>query len=235
MVTLIIGSQSTRPGELVDLPVSLDTQGELVRSFQVNLSFSGAGLLDPSARAGPALPLGWSFSQNSPEPGDLRFLTLDLSGGAARTNGVVVIASFRVAPGAMAGTTLTVSVALQEVIGEGGAAPPVTVQSGGVTVLPAAAMVVSPPSLVTVTEPPPPPPPAMVSVLVSPASASLLVSQTQQFSATCTLSDGSRRDCTAEASWSSSNPLVATIAPGGLAIGLGPGVSEIRASMPASP
>lgn len=236
MVTLTIGTQSARSGELVNLPISLNTQGELIRSFRVNLSFNGAALLDPIAVAGPALPQGWSFSQNSPASGDLRFLALDLAGGAARPNGVVAQARFSVAPAAAEGL-VAVAVALQEVVAEDGSSLLVTVANGGVQVTSAMTQLVSPPALLTVTQPPPPPPPPQpvrVAVAVSPSVAEIPVGGTQQFTATCAMSDGTSHDCTLEATWSSSNPLVATIAPGGLATAIGVGATEIRAAVPAT-
>ncbi len=53
------------------------------------------------------------------------------------------------------------------------------------------------------------------SIEVSPASASIAAGQTQQFTATATYSDGSTADITGTAIWTSSNPLVAIVSPGG--------------------
>lgn len=68
------------------------------------------------------------------------------------------------------------------------------------------------------------------SVAVSPASASIQVGQTQQFTATATYSDASTDDVTAEATWESSNPAVATVA-AGLASGVAEGSVAITATL----
>ncbi len=68
-------------------------------------------------------------------------------------------------------------------------------------------------------------PALLVSLAVTPASASIGVGQKQQFTATGTYSDGSHQNLTGIATWTSSTPSVATIA-GGRAISLNtPGVA----------
>lgn len=79
--------------------------------------------------------------------------------------------------------------------------------------------------------PPPPPPPAVpvATVTVEPASASLLVQQTQQL--TATLRDASNQVLTGRSvSWSSGAPSVATVGAGGLVTAIGPGSTMITAT-----
>ena len=73
---------------------------------------------------------------------------------------------------------------------------------------------------------------ALQSIAVSPASASINQSQTQQFTATGTYSDGSTKDITTNVTWTSSNTGVATIgANSGLAAGVSAGSSQITATL----
>ena len=80
---------------------------------------------------------------------------------------------------------------------------------------------------IAVSAPPPPPPPPvqiLTSIVILPASATLAVGATQQFTATGTYSDRTTQNLTASVTWSSSDESVATIsnAPGsnGLATGV---------------
>ena len=69
------------------------------------------------------------------------------------------------------------------------------------------------------------------SLTISPLSPSIFVGSTRQFSATGHYSDGSTRDLTSTAAWTSSKTSVATIAsPGGLATGLAKGFTTIKAT-----
>ena len=69
------------------------------------------------------------------------------------------------------------------------------------------------------------------SIAVSPANPSISQSQTQQFTATGTYSDGSSKDITTTVVWSSSNTAVATVgANTGMATGVGAGTSQISAN-----
>ncbi len=72
--------------------------------------------------------------------------------------------------------------------------------------------------------------PVLVSIAVSPSSASIANGTTQQFTATGTYSDGSTQDLTNSASWTSSPPDVATISSAGLATGKGIGNASITAT-----
>ena len=71
----------------------------------------------------------------------------------------------------------------------------------------------------------------VVSVSVTPATASVLIGVTQQYSATATYSDGSAHVVTSASAWTSGTPLVAGVgAATGLATGLTVGSSAISAS-----
>jgi trimeric autotransporter adhesin len=71
---------------------------------------------------------------------------------------------------------------------------------------------------------------ALVSIAVTPANPSVLVSGTEQFKATGTYSDSSTQDITSTATWSSSSTPVATINATGLATGVGAGSTTITAA-----
>src|SRR5262249_54539378 len=68
----------------------------------------------------------------------------------------------------------------------------------------------------------------LMSIAISPLSASIRVSQTQQFTATGTFTSGPQ-DITNFVAWSSSMPAVATISALGLATGVSAGVTMIGA------
>lgn len=70
----------------------------------------------------------------------------------------------------------------------------------------------------------------VTSVAVTPASVSLQVGATQQFTATATFSDGTTGNVTPTAAWSSSATSVATINAAGLASAVGAGQATITAS-----
>lgn len=72
-------------------------------------------------------------------------------------------------------------------------------------------------------------PPQLVSSNLSPSNPSVPLGRTQQFSAVGTYTDGSTRDLTATAVWSSSNPAVATVS-AGVATSVGMGTTTILAS-----
>jgi uncharacterized protein YjdB len=57
----------------------------------------------------------------------------------------------------------------------------------------------------------------VVSIQVTPTTASITAGQTQQFQAMAVLQDGEHRDVTNAVTWKSSNPAVATIDATGLA------------------
>ena len=66
-------------------------------------------------------------------------------------------------------------------------------------------------------------PATLQSVAVTPANSSIEKGSAQQFTATGKYQDGTFRDITASATWSSSNPALATISAGGLATGVSVG------------
>jgi parallel beta-helix repeat protein len=68
------------------------------------------------------------------------------------------------------------------------------------------------------------------SLVVTPASSSILTGAQQQFSATLNYSDGSSANVTPTVAWSTSNPSVATVASSGLAAGVTGGLTSIQAT-----
>ena len=68
------------------------------------------------------------------------------------------------------------------------------------------------------------------AVTLIPASATLSVGASQQFTATGSYSDGSTQNLTSQATWSSSNAAVATVAAGGLATAFASGSTTISAA-----
>jgi Bacterial Ig-like domain (group 2) len=71
--------------------------------------------------------------------------------------------------------------------------------------------------------------PRLASISVAPASASINVGTTQQFTATGTYNDGSTRDITSTVAWTSSATGIATIDSKGLGTGVAVGTSTISA------
>ncbi|MGA9542763.1 MAG: Ig-like domain-containing protein [Candidatus Sulfotelmatobacter sp.] len=69
-----------------------------------------------------------------------------------------------------------------------------------------------------------------ISLIVTPASSSVLVGAQQQFGATLNYSDGSSVNVTSAVTWSSLNPGVATVNSSGLAVGVTGGSSAIDAT-----
>jgi trimeric autotransporter adhesin len=70
---------------------------------------------------------------------------------------------------------------------------------------------------------------ALVSIAVSPASASIALGTSQQFIATGTYTDGSTKVITTSVSWISSTPAVATIGASGVAVSVTLGTTTITA------
>src|SRR5262249_21754620 len=70
-----------------------------------------------------------------------------------------------------------------------------------------------------------------VSIAVGPAAAPVEKGTTQQFTATGTYCDGRTADLGQTATWSSSNPAVATIDSTGLALGVAPGTTDFSARL----
>jgi len=80
------------------------------------------------------------------------------------------------------------------------------------------------------SNPTPTPTPTLTSISVTPTNPSIAFGSNEQFTATGTYSDGSAKDLTATASWSSSATAVATISSGGLATSVAQGVTTISAA-----
>jgi uncharacterized protein YjdB len=74
-------------------------------------------------------------------------------------------------------------------------------------------------------------PKTLTAVSISPGTADIAASATEQFAATATYSDGSTANVTSMATWSSAAQAVATISTSGLASGISSGSSRITASM----
>lgn len=77
--------------------------------------------------------------------------------------------------------------------------------------------------------------PVLRSVAISPTSATISATTTQQFTASATYSDGSAKDATSLVTWSSSNAAVAKIAVGGVATALASGTTTITATLAGAP
>ena len=82
------------------------------------------------------------------------------------------------------------------------------------------------------TEPTGPPPPAAVTVTAVTVAGNVDVSEgsTSQLTATATLSDGSTENDTTQATWTSSNTMVATVSGTGLVTAIGTGTADISAT-----
>jgi Tol biopolymer transport system component len=77
----------------------------------------------------------------------------------------------------------------------------------------------------------PPPPTRLVSITVTPSNAAVQVGSSRLFTATGGYSDGSTADLTGSATWGSTNTAVATVSGGGLAHGVGGGVTTVTATL----
>jgi hypothetical protein len=74
------------------------------------------------------------------------------------------------------------------------------------------------------------PPPTLASIAVTPASPTLTVGATQQFSATGTYSDGSTANVNSKVTWGATAPGVVAIDAGGLAAAFNVGTTSVTAS-----
>jgi uncharacterized protein YjdB len=70
----------------------------------------------------------------------------------------------------------------------------------------------------------------LVSIAVTPATASIAVGAVQQLTATAVYTDGSARDVTTKAAWTSAAPAIATVNAAGLATGASAGTAVVTAS-----
>ena len=78
--------------------------------------------------------------------------------------------------------------------------------------------------------------PSLTSISITPATASIVQGQTQQFTATGLFSNGTLQDLTSELTWAVStvSGSAASLSSSGLATGVAPGVSTITAATPLS-
>ena len=73
-------------------------------------------------------------------------------------------------------------------------------------------------------------PPVLVSIAISPGTASIAAGTTQQFAAIGTFTDGSMQDLSSVVTWASTQPSVAGVSGSGLANGAGAGNTTITAT-----
>ena len=73
--------------------------------------------------------------------------------------------------------------------------------------------------------------PVLVSISVTPANPEVPAGTAQQFTATGNYNDGSQKDLTSTATWTSSNPVVASVSTAGLAATATPGQTTISAAL----
>ena len=76
-----------------------------------------------------------------------------------------------------------------------------------------------------------PAPPPLVAIVIAPSPAAVAPGATLQLTATGTYGDATTRDLTAQATWSSSAPGVATVSAAGLATGVTAGQTAVTASL----
>lgn len=131
--TLVVGAHDSLPGREVSVSVSLDTRGVIARSVQINLSYNGTALPKAEGIKGVGFPAGWSFSANSPTPGDLRFIAFDLLGVGAPLSGEIFSALLTVDTAATG--SLAITVALEEVLDQGNKKIVVAVTNGSVNIV----------------------------------------------------------------------------------------------------
>lgn len=129
--TMVVGNATGAPGEQVTLDISLDTAGTPVRAVQLNLAFDGATLTSAVGGQSAALPPSWLFVSNSPAPGDLRFVSIDLSGGSQPLNGPIFTATFAIDANAPAGN---VPIEVVEYVSDGSALAITVVTNGAVNI-----------------------------------------------------------------------------------------------------
>ena len=73
--------------------------------------------------------------------------------------------------------------------------------------------------------------PLLVSISINPLNSSLSIGLTQQYTAIGTYTDGTNSDITANVTWSTSQPILATINNSGLLSGLNLGLVSITAEI----
>ncbi len=75
------------------------------------------------------------------------------------------------------------------------------------------------------------PAPVLTSIALSPASSTIQVGSTQQYTATGTYSDGKTQNVTSQVAWTSTSSAVATVGASGLATAIGIGSTNLRATL----
>jgi len=218
--TLTIGSVIGTPGQ--EVAVSVTVHATDVRSVQVNLAFDGARIPVAHGKGGPALPAGWTFATNLAAPGDLRFIAFSPTGATAILSGSIFTAHLSIPPATIPGE-LPITVASQD-IRDGDNVQLTMITTNGTLVI-RTPEVVSNIATLMVT------PAEVVSIRINPDLATIPVGRTQQFTAVCTLTDASTRDCTSGVVWVSSIPAVASIDAAGLATGRSVGQTSIHAEI----
>ncbi len=73
--------------------------------------------------------------------------------------------------------------------------------------------------------------PTLQSIALTPANPTLQIGGTQQFTATGSYSDNSTQNLTAQVTWNSSSPTVATVSTGGMATGVSAGTTTVSATL----
>jgi len=216
---VVVGDAVGAPGETVQVPILVDSQGQLIESFQVNLAYDGVALLTPVGSAGSVpLPAAWVLTINEAASGDFRFLAIDISGTGAIITGDVIKVQFDIAPAASPGP-IALSTSLVELSAMDADLLPVNVVDGTVTVTETGLAVNSVVILGLPSE--------IISVEVTPRTVKGAIGTVQQLTATATLNDGSQQDITGNIIWTSSNPAIATVTVGGKVTIVGVGNTTI--------
>ena len=132
-VDVVVGDVAGVRGESVSINIVIDSQGQLVRGFQVNLTFDGTALPNAIGSA-VSLPKDWIFANNLAGPGDLRFLGISSTDTGAVLSGDVLSAQFDI-PAETAFGPITISTSLVDILHTIGAPLPVNVVKGSVIVI----------------------------------------------------------------------------------------------------
>ena len=201
---------SVAPTGIATISATGLVKGQAVGAAKVTADFDSIRGSDPLT-VSPAIVVSISLSPQTPSvpKGDTRQLdaVATFSDGTQKT--ITDSATWSVAPTGIATVSSTGLVTAQAV--------------GSATVTAASASVRESDPL-TVS------PPILVSIAVAPANSSIMLGTTEQLTATGTFSDGSTRDLTNSAAWSSANSSLASIGPAGLAAGKSVGSTSISAT-----
>lgn len=219
-VQILIPDVYGAPGELVDLPISFNTQDQDVRLIEFEMAFNGLVFpISTGTTGAAAFPTGWIFQAFEAAPGDLRFIATDLSGDSAISlEGHIFSAQLQIGtdapPGVYAITTGLVVVATAPE-----AHLPVSVRAGSVTVVD-----LRPNTVVGHVLPARP-----LGIAITPAVLTGQPGETQQMEARLIRSDFSEELLTPDkVAWTSSDPTVATVSSTGMVTFVKPGPFVIR-------